>query len=134
SRGEIPILDQGLRDDHDPAMVHARGRLRDAMDKYAASREKVEAAQIDLETAQAAFKYRYSIITPAMIPKNPVKPSVLNTLIAAVLAAALGAVLLAVVADVRAGRIEERWQIERLLDQPVLAEIEVETPWRSGAR
>jgi hypothetical protein len=128
------ILDQGLRDERDPAMVYARGRLGDAMDKLAASRDKVEAAQIDLETAQVAFKYRYSIIMPAKLPKGPAKPNVPIVLVAAILAAGLAAVLLAVVADVRAGRIEERWQIERLLDQPLLAEIEVEAPWRSGAR
>ena len=133
ARSEIRILGPGLPDERDPAMVYALGRLQDAMDKYAASREKVEAAQIDLETAQVAFKYRYSVIKPAKLPKKPVKPNVLSTLVAAILAAGLGAVLLAVVADVRAGRIEERWQIERLLDQPVLAEIEVESPWRSGA-
>jgi uncharacterized protein involved in exopolysaccharide biosynthesis len=131
---EVLIVDPALRDERDPAVTYARDRLRDAMDQYAASREKVEAAQIDLETAQVAFKYRYSIITPAKLPKGPAKPSVLKTLVAAVLAAGLGAVLLAVVVDVRAGRIEERWQMERLLDRPLLAEIEVEAPWRSSAR
>jgi uncharacterized protein involved in exopolysaccharide biosynthesis len=131
SRSEILILDEGLREDRDPATVYARGRLRDAMDKFAANREKVEAAQIDLETAEVAFKYRYNLITPAKLPQRPEKPSVPLTLLAALLAASLGAVLTAVVADLRAGRIEERWQIERLLEQPLLAEIEA--PWRSDA-
>ncbi len=133
-RSEILVLDQGLREDREPAVVYARGRLRDAMDKYSALREKVEAAQIDLETAQVAFKYRYSVLAPAKLPKTPVKPSVPLMLVAAILAGGLAAVLLAVVVDVHAGRIEERWQIERLLDRPVLGEIEVDAAWRSGAR
>ena len=104
-------------------MVYARGQLRDAMDKYAALRTQIQTAQIDLETAQAAFKYRYSVVTPAHLPRSPdqaerpsrhpggprrrdpLRPS------------------LAVLADVRAGRLLERWQIERLLDRPILGEI-----------
>jgi uncharacterized protein involved in exopolysaccharide biosynthesis len=132
--GTSAILDQGLGDERDPATVYARGRLSDAMEKLAASRDKVEAAQLDLETAQVAFKYRYSIIVPARLPKGPVKPKVPMVIAAAIVAAGLAAVLLAVLADVRAGRIEEEWQIERLLDQPLLAEIEVESPWSPGAR
>lgn len=134
ARGLSLLLDQGLRDDRDPTTVYARGQLSNAMEKLAASRDRVEAAQVDLETAQVAFKYRYSIITPTKLPKKPAKPKVLNVMVAAVLAAAVSAVLLAVAADVRAGRIEERWQIERLLGQPLLAELEVESRWSSGTQ
>jgi uncharacterized protein involved in exopolysaccharide biosynthesis len=134
AHGESLLFDQGLRDDRDLATVYTRSRLRDAMDKLAASRDRAEAAQIDLETAQIAFKYRYSVITPTKLPKSPVKPKAPIVLAAAILAAGLAAVLLAVLADVRAGRIEEQWQIERLLDQPLLAEIEVESRWSSGGR
>jgi hypothetical protein len=127
---EILRLDQDLREDRDPATVMARGQLRDAMDKYAALREKVESAQIDLDTAQAAFKYRYSVLTPAKLPKRPVKPNVPLVVLAALVAALLGAVFVAVVADVREGRVVERWQIERLLDRPILGEVEVPRLWR----
>jgi hypothetical protein len=130
---EILRLDQELREDRDPATVMARGQLRDAMDKYAALREKVEAAQIDLDTAQAAFKYRYSVLTPAKLPKKPVKPNTPLVVLAALVAALLGAVFVAVVADVREGRVVERWQIERLVDRPILGEIEVPRFWRHDA-
>jgi hypothetical protein len=131
---EILRLDQELREDRDPAVVYARGRLRDAMDKYAALREKIEAAQIDLETAQAAFKYRYSVLTPAKLPKRPVKPNVPLVLLAALVASALAALVAAVAADVHGGRVVERWQIERLLDRPILGEIEVPRLPRPRAR
>jgi hypothetical protein len=43
-----------LREDRDPAMVYARAQLRDAMDKYAALRNQIQAAQIDLEEPHRA--------------------------------------------------------------------------------
>ena len=122
---DILRLDQELREDKDPATIYARAELRDAMDKYAALRTQVQTAQIDLETAQAAFKYRYSVLTPAKVPKKPAKPNVLLVLLAAAVAAVFCGILVAVWADVRAGRLCERWQIERLLDQPILGDIEL---------
>jgi capsular polysaccharide biosynthesis protein len=104
-------------------MVYARGQLRDAMDKYAALRTQIQTAQIDLETAQAAFKYRYSVVTPAHLPRSPTKPNVPLVILAAFVAAVLCGLLFAVLADVRKGRLLERWQIERLLDRPILGEI-----------
>jgi len=112
-----------LREDRDPGMVYARGQLRDAMDKYASLRAQIQTAQIDLETAQAAFKYRYSIVTPARLPTSPTQPNVPVVLLAAVVAGILCSILFAVVVDVRAGRLLERWQIEQLLGRPILGEI-----------
>jgi uncharacterized protein involved in exopolysaccharide biosynthesis len=112
-----------LREDRDPAMVYARAQLRDAMDKYAALRNQIQAAQIDLETAQAAFKYRYTVVTPARLPRSPTVPNVPLVTLAAFIAAILCGLLLAVLVDVRRGRLLERWQIERLLDRPILGEI-----------
>jgi hypothetical protein len=120
---DVLRLDLDLREDRDPGMVYARGQLRDAMDKYAALRTQIQTAQIDLETAQAAFKYRYSVVTPAHLPKSPIAPNIPLVILAALIAAMLCGLLFAVVADVRAGRLLERWQIEQLLDRPILGEI-----------
>jgi hypothetical protein len=122
---DILRLDQELREDKDPATIYARGRLRDAMDKYATIREKVEAAQIDIETAQAAFKYRYSVLTPAKVPKRSVKPNVPLVLLAGLVAAVVVAILVVVIADLRSGVVVERWQIERLLGRPILGDVAV---------
>lgn len=121
--GELLRLDQELREDRDPRSVYARAQLRDAMDKHAALRAQVQVAEIDLETAQAAFKYRYSVLTPAQLPKRPVKPNVILVLLAAFVGAVFASILAAVVSDVRGGRLVERWQVESLLDRPVLGEI-----------
>jgi hypothetical protein len=120
---EVLRLDGDLREDRDPAMVYARARLRDAMDKVALLRAQVQGAQIDLETAEAAFKYRYTVVTPAQLPRQPIKPDVPLVMIAAFIAALLAGIMAAVWRDVRSGRVIEGWQIERLLGQPILGEL-----------
>jgi len=122
---DVARLDADLREERDPKMVYARGQLRDAMDKYSGLRAKIQAAQIDYDTAQAAFKYRYSVVTPAHVPKQPSKPNVAVDILAAIVGALFAAVVLAVVADLRSGRLVEPWQLERLLDKPILGEVEV---------
>jgi uncharacterized protein involved in exopolysaccharide biosynthesis len=122
---DVMRLALDLRDDRDPGMVYARGQLRDAMDKYAGLRSQIQTAQIDLETAQAAFKYRYSVVAPARLPKGPTAPNTPVVLLMALLAATFCSLLFAVLADVRAGRLLERWQIEHLLERPILGEITV---------
>jgi uncharacterized protein involved in exopolysaccharide biosynthesis len=112
-----------LREDRDPAMVYARGQLRDAMDKYAALRTQIQTAQIDLETAQAAFKYRYTVVTPARLPKSPAVPNIPVVLLVAFIAAMLCGLLFAVITDLRTGRLLEQWQLERALERPIVGEI-----------
>jgi uncharacterized protein involved in exopolysaccharide biosynthesis len=121
--GDVLRLALDLREDRDPGMVYARGQLRDAMDKYAALRAQIQTAQIDLETAQAAFKYRYTVVTPAHLPKTPTVPNVPLVTLAALVAAMLSALLAAILTDLRKGRLLERWQIERLLGRPILGDI-----------
>ena len=96
------------------------------------TREKVHAAQIDLETAQAAFKYRYSVLTPAQLPKRAASPNVPAVLLVTFIAAVLGAIGAAVGVDLRSRRLVERWQIRRLLDRPILGEIGVPRLPRHG--
>jgi uncharacterized protein involved in exopolysaccharide biosynthesis len=122
---DVLHLDMDLRAERDPGMVYARGQLRDAMDKYAGLRTQIQTAQIDLETAQAAFKYRYSIVTPPHLPRSPTKPNVPIVLLVALVAAMLCGLLCAVLADVRGSRLLERWQIQQILDRPILGEIEL---------
>jgi uncharacterized protein involved in exopolysaccharide biosynthesis len=122
---EIVKLNEGPAEERDPAMTFARRQLSDAMEKYATLRTQIQAAQIDLETAQAAFKYRYSVITPAQVPKNPIKPNAPVVTIAGIIAGLMLGMFLAVVADIRTGKLIEKWQVERLLDMPLLAEIDV---------
>ncbi len=122
---DLAGLDGALREERDPSVVYARAQLLDAMDKYADLRSKIQAAQIDYETAQAAFKYRYTVVTPARLPREPLKPKMWLVALLALAAAGASSVVAAVIADLRKGTILELWQAESILDEPVVAEVEV---------
>lgn len=120
---DVLSFERSSPEDRDPAMVYARGQLRDAMEKYAAFRSQIQTAQIDLETAEAAFKYRYAVVTPAQVPKRPAKPSALWVVLGAMAAGVFVGLLAAVLADVQSGRVFERWQLELVLGKPVLGVV-----------
>jgi hypothetical protein len=102
---------------------YSRTRLRFAMEKYDTLLDRLNSARIELDTARAAFKYRYTIVRPPQLPKRPVKPKVPFVLGAGVLAATVLAVIAAALADLRSGRILETWQVERALGLEVLGEL-----------
>jgi len=116
-RKRAPGAVAGLDDDY------ARTRLRFAMEKYDVLLSRIDNARIELDTARAAFKYRYSIIRPPLFPKRPTRPKVPLVAAGALLAAVLLSVLAAVVADRRSGRLLEAWQVEQLLGLPLLGEM-----------
>jgi hypothetical protein len=84
---------------------------------------RIDSARIEQDTTRAAFKYRYSVVRPASVPKKPLKP--LPALIAGVTAvlAILCAVMIGSVRDWWGGRMVESWQVERELELPVLARV-----------
>ena len=102
---------------------YARTRLRFAMEKYDVLLSRIDNARIELDTARAAFKYRYSIVRPPVFPKRPDKPKIPLVAGGAFLAAVLLSMLAAVLADRRSGRVLETWQIEQLLGLPLLGEM-----------
>ncbi len=103
--------------------AYAKARLRFAMNNYDSLIERLGAAQIELDTARAAFKYRYSTIRPAELPKRWRKPKVPVVIAGGVFAAMVLAALAAALVDIRSRRLVERWQVERTLGLPVLGEM-----------
>jgi capsular polysaccharide biosynthesis protein len=97
-------------------------RVREARRRYDDVMESVHRAQVDLDTARSAFNHRYKIIWPAQVPKKPVSPKPLLVFGIGGLASLLLALLAATGLDWRSGRVLERWQIERELGVPVLAQ------------
>jgi uncharacterized protein involved in exopolysaccharide biosynthesis len=130
SRGAPPLpssiirIEQEPSDDRDPEMMYARNQLADAMQKYAVLRTQIETAQIDLDTAQAAFKYRYTVVEPPLYPKGASKPKPAVIIMAGLVGALLVPLLVVVGADLRKGRYLASWQVERTLDLPLLAEMD----------
>lgn len=106
-----------------PTPVEEDERVRDARSQYQQIVERVNAAQLELDAVRAAFKYRYNVIWPPQVPREPVSPNPVKIFGAGILAALFLAVLAAAAPDLRSGRIIERWQVERTLGLPVLAEL-----------
>jgi len=112
-------LGTDARTDHE-----ADTRITRATLKYQTILERVETARLDLDASASAFKHRYSVMWPAKVPTEPARPNVRRLLGMGSAVALFLAVLAAVLADIRAGRLVEPWQVEHLLDLPVLAEVE----------
>ncbi len=111
----------------DAPVEYARAQLRYAVQQYAAMRERINTARIDLDTARAAFKYRYAVVAPPQVPRGPITPKAPLVIVAAAVAGLFLALLATTAADVRAGVVLERWQVEDLL--PALTIVNVRLPW-----
>ena len=105
----------------DPSLDGAKARLNSALSKYERLLERIEGANLELDSARTSFTQRYTDILRAQMPRKRVTPTV--PLMAGLIAALLTAVAAAVAADLRAGRIVEVWQIEQQLSLPVLGHV-----------
>ena len=113
-----------LLDGEGTAEQYAKSRLRFAIGEYESLLQRIDSARIELDTARAAFKYRYSVIKPAKLPKNAESPQIPRFLGVGGLLALLSAFGAAAFVDWRRGRIVEPWQVERALGVPYLGQIE----------
>ena len=107
----------------DPQVTYARSQLKIATSDYEDLLGRLEGARIELETARAAFKYRYNVIMPARVPNRSMKPNVPVMILAGAIGAMVLAVFAATTLDFLSGRMLERWQVDRQLGLPVLAEL-----------
>jgi hypothetical protein len=98
----------------DPALGYAGSQLQFASLQYALMRERIANTRLDLDTARAAFRHRYAVITPAEIPKGPIKPNALLVMLAAAFAGVFLGIFGAVITDLRSGVLLDRWQLDRL--------------------
>jgi uncharacterized protein involved in exopolysaccharide biosynthesis len=109
--------------DRDPNVTVAQDQLRVALARYQELLMRVEAARLELDTARAAFKFRFSVVNPPQTPRKPTSPNVPLILFAGL----IGGILLAFVAssglDLWNRTVCEPWQVERQLKLPLLALI-----------
>jgi uncharacterized protein involved in exopolysaccharide biosynthesis len=114
-RAAAPVI-VPAKPDEDPS-------VRDARTQYEQAAARVNAAQVEREAARAAFKYRYNVVWPTQVAREPVSPNP-KKIFAVGLFAAVSLALLAVVGpDLLSRRIFERWQVERSLGLPVLGDV-----------
>jgi len=106
-----------------PGRMYAESRLRMAITDYEDMTDRLKGAMIELETARAAFKYRFTVVSPATMPKEFSKPN-LPLLAIGGLVAAIGLALFAAIGvDLTNGRLNEAWQVEMLIGTPVLGRL-----------
>ena len=111
----------------DSNVEYQRAQLRFAVQQFAHLRERIDAGRIDLDTARAAFKYRYSVVVPAQVPRGPVKPKAMLVMVAAFVAGLFLALFATTATDFRSGVVLETWQLQNLLG-PGHPVIEVSAP------
>jgi uncharacterized protein involved in exopolysaccharide biosynthesis len=115
----------------DPSMDYERAQLRFALQEYANLLDRISAAHIDLDTAQAGFKYRYSVVMPPEVPRGPIKPKSSLVMFASLIVALLLGLFATTAADMRGGLVLEHWQIEELVG-PSTVILQIHYPQRRG--
>jgi len=98
-------------------------RLKNQMSELATIHARASAARAELLSAEAGFKYQYSIVRPPQLPQGPIRPNAPAMLAAGAVASVLLALAFAVAADLLSGRILEAWQVERYVRAPVSLRI-----------
>lgn len=106
-----------------PGRMYAESRLRMAIVDFEDMSDRLKSAKIELETARAAFKYRFTVASPPIRPKGPIKPNVPLLLAGGFIAAICLALFTAVGVDLTNGRLNEAWQVEMLVGTPVLGRL-----------
>jgi hypothetical protein len=107
----------------DPRLALERRRLEDLLRQRSSLVDRLDGAMLEMDTAKAAFRYRYGVVAPPRIPKRAAKSYGLLAAVGSLLGGFSMALFASVAADLRGGRVLERWQLERGLGLPVLGEL-----------
>jgi uncharacterized protein involved in exopolysaccharide biosynthesis len=121
--GDVIRIEQESADERDPEIAYARARLTFAIQNYQQLQGKIDAARVDLDTAEAAFKYRYTVVLPPKVPRAPIKPKAPLVMLASAIGGLLLGLIAAIASELRRGLLRERWQVDAMLPIPVLGEL-----------
>ena len=108
----------------DPVVEFAHNSLRVVSAKYEELMMRIDGARIEQDTARAAFKYRYSVVRPASVPRKPISPNTALLFLGSVMAALFVGLFAGAVRDWTSGTIVEAWQVERALKVKVLSRVQ----------
>lgn len=121
---QTEIAETRLRlDIQDPRLEFERTQLDLLLRQHSYLLDRIDSSRVEMDTAQAAFKYRYSVISPPQMPKKPIQPYGLLITLSGLVGGIAMAFFSATVVDLRSRHVVERWQVERNLDLPVLADV-----------
>jgi hypothetical protein len=115
--------DSSGRESPDDGPDAGEARLKRATLEYQSLLERINSARIELETARAAFKYRYVVLWPAQTPLRPDKPKIVRVALAGVVAAVLLAMFAALAVDLLSRKLVDREQVHRVLGLEILGEV-----------
>lgn len=122
-QADMAAARQRLLESDDPRLEIERRRLEDLLHQHSSLMQRIDAARVEMDTARAAFKHRYTLVTPPQMPKGPIRPYVLIYVAVGLVGGVVAAVLVSALRDLWGGRVLERWQVERALEIPVVGEF-----------
>jgi uncharacterized protein involved in exopolysaccharide biosynthesis len=107
-----------------PEVSVAMDRVRMLVSRHQEKMRRLDQARTELEISRASMKHRFSVLSPPTFPDKPSKPKVQLIIAAGVVGGIALGIFAAVALDIIRRRILEKWQVERLLKLPVLAQLE----------
>jgi hypothetical protein len=113
----LPVLEDGV-------LQLEQSKLGADIHSYQDTMARIDAAKAELDVTSTAYRHRYVVVTPAMVPGRPKKPIARNLMLGSLLGGLLLAILLASGLDIASGYFIESWQIRRQLKLDVLAEFD----------
>jgi uncharacterized protein involved in exopolysaccharide biosynthesis len=125
--GDVIRIEQESAEERDPEIEYARSQLRFAIQSYQTLGAEIGKTLVDLKTAEAAFKYRYTILQPPELPKGPIAPKAVPIMLAALIGGLLIGLIGAVALELRQGVLYAPWQLEQGLALRVLAQVNLPT-------
>lgn len=128
---DVIRIERESGEDRDPDVEYARSQLRYAIENYQRLQDEIGRTLIDLKTAEAAFKYRYTLVVQPEVPKGPVSPKVPLILLASVLGGLLIGAVGAVALELQAGTLYAAWQLEQGLSLRVVSHLSLPAGGRS---
>nr|WP_211193708.1 PCP family exopolysaccharide biosynthesis protein EpsV [Pyxidicoccus fallax] len=107
-----------------PEVSVASDRVRMLVMRHQEKMRRLDQARTELEISRASVKHRFSVLSPPTFPEKPSKPKVQLIVAGGVIGGIALGIFAALALDIIRRRILEKWQVERLLRLPVLAELE----------
>jgi uncharacterized protein involved in exopolysaccharide biosynthesis len=119
-----PIMIAPANTDRDGPLQLAQSELELAIRSYEDALMRLDASKVELDITGAAYKHRYTVVTPAELPRAPKKSLGRIIEVASVVGGLLLALLFATGLDILGGVILETWQVRRRLKLDLLSELE----------